>query len=248
MGNLKDSTMEKLADKGNGNYAYIDSLHEARKVLVERGRRDAGHDRQGREDPGRVQPGARSAAYRLIGYENRVLRERGLQRRHARTPARSAPATRVTALYEIVPAGRARSSAPGVDPLKYQQRRRRRRRARRGDELMTVKLRYKAPDGDDQPADRGAGQRSRRASCRRISASPRRSPSSACCCGESEHRGRRRYAECARAGRRFRGADPDGYRAEFVRLVELAEAVALRTADAAVKGATTEARDKCLAA
>ena len=60
-GNLKDATMEKLADKGNGNYAYIDSLSEARKVLVERGRRDAGHDRQGREDPGRVQPAPRSA-------------------------------------------------------------------------------------------------------------------------------------------------------------------------------------------
>ena len=60
MGNLKDSTMEKLADKGNGNYAYIDSLHEARKVLVERGGRHARHRRQGREAPGRVQPGATS--------------------------------------------------------------------------------------------------------------------------------------------------------------------------------------------
>ena len=59
-GNLKDSTMEKLADKGNGNYAYLDSLHEARKVLVERGGRDARHGREGREDPGRVQPGERS--------------------------------------------------------------------------------------------------------------------------------------------------------------------------------------------
>ena len=54
-GNLKDSTMEKLADKGNGNYAYIDSLHEARKVLVEQMAGDARDDRQGREDPGRVQ-------------------------------------------------------------------------------------------------------------------------------------------------------------------------------------------------
>ena len=54
-GNLKDSTMEKLADKGNGNYAYLDSLQEARKVLVQRGRRHAGDDRQGREASGRVQ-------------------------------------------------------------------------------------------------------------------------------------------------------------------------------------------------
>ena len=50
--------MENLADKGNGNYAYIDTLAEARKVLVERGGRHAGHHRQGREDAGRVQPGA----------------------------------------------------------------------------------------------------------------------------------------------------------------------------------------------
>ena len=60
MGNLKDATMEKLADKGNGNYAYIDTLNEARKVLVEEIGRHARDDRQGREDPGRVQPGRRS--------------------------------------------------------------------------------------------------------------------------------------------------------------------------------------------
>ncbi len=52
--------MEQLADKGNGNYAYIDSIAEAKKVLVQQAGSDADHDRQGREDPGRVQPGARS--------------------------------------------------------------------------------------------------------------------------------------------------------------------------------------------
>ena len=62
MGNLKDATMEKLADKGNGNYAYIDTLAEARKVLVEQMGGTLRHDRQGREDPGRVQPGARRRA------------------------------------------------------------------------------------------------------------------------------------------------------------------------------------------
>ena len=58
-GNLKDSTMEKLADKGNGNYSYLDSLHEARKVLDPRGRQHSGDDRQGRQDSGRVQPESR---------------------------------------------------------------------------------------------------------------------------------------------------------------------------------------------
>ena len=57
-GNLKDSTMEMLADKGNGHYAYLDSLQEARRVLVARGRRDARDRREGREVPGRVQSGA----------------------------------------------------------------------------------------------------------------------------------------------------------------------------------------------
>ena len=116
-GNLKDSTMEKLADKGNGNYAYIDSLHEARKVLVERSRRHARHGREGREDPGRVQPGARRG-YRLIGYENRVLRNEDFNDDRKDAGEIGAGHT-VTALYEIVPAG-TDIDLPGVDPLKYQ--------------------------------------------------------------------------------------------------------------------------------
>ena len=58
MGNLKDATLEKLADKGNGNYGYIDSRREAEKLLVEQVERHAGDDREGREAPGRVQSGA----------------------------------------------------------------------------------------------------------------------------------------------------------------------------------------------
>ena len=58
MGNLKDATMEKLADKGNGNYAYIDTLQRGPQGARRADERHAGHDRQGREDPGRVQPGA----------------------------------------------------------------------------------------------------------------------------------------------------------------------------------------------
>ena len=80
-GNLKDSTMEKLADKGNGNYAYIDSLHEARKVLVRELGGTLDDDRQGREDPGGVQPadGGRLSPDRLREPRDG---ERGLQRRH----------------------------------------------------------------------------------------------------------------------------------------------------------------------
>ena len=79
-GNLKDSTMEKLADKGNGNYAYLDSLHEARKVLV----REAGGTLEtiAKDVKIQVEFNPREvAAYRLIGYENRLLEPPGLQRR-----------------------------------------------------------------------------------------------------------------------------------------------------------------------
>jgi Ca-activated chloride channel family protein len=82
-GNLKDSTMEKLADKGNGNYSYLDSLHEARKVLVREAGGNAGDHRQGREDPGGVQSprGRRVPAHRL---RESSAEPRGFQRRQER--------------------------------------------------------------------------------------------------------------------------------------------------------------------
>ena len=161
-GNLKDSTMEKLADKGNGNYAYIDSLHEARKVLVREAGGTLGDDRQGREDPGRVQSRRRWRAYRLIGYENRLLRQRGLQRRQEGRRRDRRRALGDGALRDR--AGGRRGRRAGVDPLKYQRRRASRERGRRPtlDELMTVKLRYKEPDGDtSRLISRGAAQRGR---------------------------------------------------------------------------------------
>ena len=118
-GNLKDSTMEKLADKGNGNYAYLDSLHEARKVLV----REAGATLMTIAKDVKIQvefnPKA-VAAYRLIGYENRVLRNEDFND-DKKDAGEIGAGHSVTALYEIVPAG-AEVDAPSVDPLRYQQR------------------------------------------------------------------------------------------------------------------------------
>ena len=119
-GNVKDSTMEMLADKGNGNYAYIDSVFEARKVLV----REAGATLvtvakdvklQVEFNPARVQ------SYRLVGYENRVLAKEDFNDDKKDAGDMGAGHT-VTALYEVVPVGAkpARGQAPGVDPLKYQ--------------------------------------------------------------------------------------------------------------------------------
>ena len=143
-GNLKDSMMEKLADKGNGNYAYLDSLHEARKVLV----REAGSTLVTIAKDVKIQvefnPAAVSA-YRLIGYENRMLKNEDFND-DKKDAGEIGAGHSVTALYEIVPAG-VEIDAPSVDPLKYQTPSQPTRSAS-PDELVTVKLRYKAPDGE----------------------------------------------------------------------------------------------------
>ena len=115
--NLKDSTMEMLADKGNGNYSYLDSIQEARRVLI----KEAGATLvtvakdvklQIEFNPSRV------AGYRLIGYENRILRKEDFNNDRKDAGEMGAGHT-VTALYELVPAGE-RVPAGDVDPLKYQ--------------------------------------------------------------------------------------------------------------------------------
>ena len=145
-GNVKDSTMEMLADKGNGNYAYIDSVQEARKVLV----KESGATLvtiakdvklQVEFNPAKVQ------SYRLVGYENRLLAKEDFNDDKKDAGEIGAGHT-VTAFYEIVPVGAKDSKgAPLVDPLKYQTTGGLSPEAVSG-ELMTVKLRYKRPDGD----------------------------------------------------------------------------------------------------
>jgi Ca-activated chloride channel family protein len=146
-GNVKDSTMEMLADKGNGNYAYIDSLSEARKVLV----REAGATLvtvakdvklQVEFNPARVQ------SYRLVGYENRVLAKEDFNDDKKDAGDMGAGHT-VTALYEVVPVGAKapKTLAAGVDPLKYQAPAALTEASTSG-ELLTVAVRYKPANGD----------------------------------------------------------------------------------------------------
>ncbi len=151
MGNLKDANLEKLADKGNGNYSYIDSDREARKVLVEQMNstlvtiaRDV--KIQIEFNPARVQ------AYRLIGYENRVMAHQDFNDDRKDAGEIGAGHT-VTALYEVVPSG-IDMNGPGVDPLRYQPATQpenagsdRMGEPPHGNELMFVRLRYKKPDG-----------------------------------------------------------------------------------------------------
>jgi Ca-activated chloride channel family protein len=144
-GNTKDATMEMLADKGNGNYAYIDTLTEARKVLV----REAGSTLvtiakdvklQVEMNPLKVE------SYKLIGYENRLLAKEDFNDDKKDAGEIGAGHT-VTALYEIVPKGAASPAIPAVDPLKYQAPGAPTPSAATA-ELMTVSVRFKQPQGD----------------------------------------------------------------------------------------------------
>ena len=148
-GNTKDSTMEMLADKGNGNYAYIDSLAEARKVLV----REAGATLvtiakdvklQVELNPTRVQ------SYKLIGYENRLLAKEDFND-DQKDAGEMGAGHAVTALYEIVPKGDSAKGeparAPKTDPLKYQTAPAV-AAAASSNELLTVSIRYKQPSSD----------------------------------------------------------------------------------------------------
>ena len=141
-GNTNDSMMEKLADKGNGNYAYIDSQTEARKAL---GEQVAGTLYTIAKDV-KIQVEfnpARVAGYRLIGYENRLLADRDFND-DKKDAGEIGAGHSVTALYEIVPAGQAIENNDGVDELRYSKVEP--SETRFNDELLTVKLRYKEPN------------------------------------------------------------------------------------------------------
>jgi Ca-activated chloride channel family protein len=141
VGNYKDNKMQLLADKGNGNHAYIDNLNEAKKVLI----REFGSTLftiakdvklQVEFNPQKV------AAYRLIGYENRMLQKEDFVNDKKDAGELGAGHT-VTALYEIIPAGVKDSFVTAVIPLKYQVTLAANNQAT--DEMMTIKLRYKKP-------------------------------------------------------------------------------------------------------
>ncbi len=227
--NLKDSTMEKLADRGNGNYAYLDSLHEARKVLV----KEAGATLVTVAKDVKIQVEfnpANVAAYRLIGYENRVLRNQDFNDDKKDAGEIGAGHT-VTALYEIVPPGYY-VDVPTVDPLKYQpsssQATATATPSTARDELLTVKLRYKATDGDDSrlitvPVKNRTSELSENVGFAAAVAE------FGMLLRQSEYRGSATHSDAAALARRFRGADPDGYRAEFARLVELAQSLSPAT-------------------
>ncbi len=143
MGNIKDSTLEKLADKGNGHYAYIDSPREAYKVLVE----EMGSTLVAVAKDVKIQVEfnpAKVGAYRLIGYENRIMADEDFND-DTKDAGEIGAGHHVTALYELVPPGKEGDLLPKIDPLKYAQPV---PSAVLSNESFTVKLRYKQPDGE----------------------------------------------------------------------------------------------------
>jgi len=143
MGNLKDSTMEKLADRGNGNYGYIDSLEEARKLLVAQAGATLVTVAKDVKLQVELNP-AKVAGYRLIGYEDRLLADQDFAD-DKKDAGEIGAGHAVTALYELVPAGM-EVPAGKVPRLKYQTPVATPSSA--SQELMTIKLRYKEPTGD----------------------------------------------------------------------------------------------------
>ena len=141
-GNYNDHLMEQLADEGNGNYAYIDSLNEARKVLVEELSSTLNTIAKDVKIQIEFNP-AVVAEYRLIGYENRILNREDFNNDRIDAGEIGAGHT-VTALYEISLVG---GEGNRVDQLRYASKTRRSDTAR-GRELAFVRLRYKEPDGD----------------------------------------------------------------------------------------------------
>ena len=228
-GNLKDSKMEKIADQGNGHYAYIDNIIEAQKVLVnEMGAtlltiaKDV--KLQVEFNPARV------ASYRLVGYENRLLQDRDFDD-DTKDAGEIGAGHSVTALYEITLAGREDDRA--ARPLKYSDFTVR-DGARRSNELLTVSFRYKRPTESESRllslvvTDR----HTRFARPRTTSVSPPRSRSSGMILRDSPEKGDATLAQVIATARKARGEDPHGYRAEFVSLVETAEALTTPTVGA----------------
>ncbi len=148
MGNLKDGTLENLADKGNGNYAYIDNFREARKVFVQDIMSTLVTIAKDVKIQVEFNP-SQVAAYRLIGYENRMLAAKDFND-DTKDAGEIGAGHTVTALYEIVPVGLG-INAPGVDNLRYQTNPPVASAPIQGEasgELFTLKLRYKQPDGN----------------------------------------------------------------------------------------------------
>lgn len=215
MGNYKDSKMEKIADAGNGNYAYIDNLLEAKKVF-------------GTELWGTLYTIAKDVkiqiefnpnkvkAYRLIGYENRLLNKEDFND-DKKDAGEIGCGHTVTALYEIIPAN-SDESVSNVDPLEYQ----RQSVSNESKNMMTVKVRYKKPDGDTSMliTERVNNEQLKATNNIRFASSV---AEFGMLLRESEFKGTSSFATVYKRAKESSGKDEFGYRTDFIKMVELSE-------------------------
>lgn len=221
MGNYKDNKMQILAQKGNGNHAYIDNIQEANKVLVN----EFGSTMyavakdvklQVEFNPAKVQ------SYRLVGYETRILNDEDFNDDTKDAGEMGAGHT-VTALYEIIPTGTPGNIPGSVDPLKYQSQTNVNAQTSNSSELLTVKLRYKTPEEEKSKkieksvTDMGKDNVSpdfRFAAAVAMFAQLLK---------DSDFKGEATYDKVIETANKGLSFDPEGYRAEFVRLVQRAK-------------------------
>ena len=219
MGNYKDNKMQELANKGNGNHAYIDNMNEAKKVLVnEFGgtlftiAKDVKFQLE--FNPTQVQ------GYRLIGYENRLLNAEDFNDDKKDAGELGAGHT-VTALYEIIPAGVKSDFLASVDDLKYQEIQTI-PTASNSEELLTVKLRYKEPDAAksqrlDLPVFAGASTVAKASDNFRFAAAV---AEFGLLLRASDYKGKATYAQSIELAKGAKGKDVNGYRLELIKMME----------------------------
>lgn len=222
-GNLKDDKMEQLADKGNGNYAYIDSLMEARKVLVNQAGATLATVAKDVKIQVEFNP-AVVAGYRLVGYENRILNAQDFNNDKKDAGEMGEDQT-VTALYEIVPPGQQVPDA-STDPLRYQTVTP--GEASESGEVALVKIRYKAPDSEvssllEQAIVNSGNLEEPKGELAFASAVA----AFGMLLRDSPWKGSASYLEVRRWAAGALGADQEGYRSQFLDLVDKAHQMSL---------------------
>lgn len=217
-GNLNDSSMEQMADKGNGNYSYINDLLDAKKTFDSE--MTGTLYTLGKDVKFQIEFNPKVVgSYRLIGYENRILNAEDFND-DTKDAGEVGVGHRVTALYELIPAGTDNNSTPSVDPLKYQK-----SVAKAGtSELATVKMRYKKPDGDTS-ALMSSSVLNKEHSTDNLTFSSAVA-GFAMLLRDSKYKGALTYADLIKQAKASKGSDEEGYRAGFIKLVQKAELLA----------------------
>lgn len=225
MGNYKDSKMETLADKGNGNYAYIDNISEAKKTLVTEFGGTLFTIAKDVKLQVEFNP-VKAGAYRLIGYENRMLNKEDFNNDKKDAGDLGSGHT-VTALYEVIPAGVKSKFLENVDELKYQKPAEEKDQST-SNELLTIKLRYKKP-GEETSRLMSKAVTDQAVSWDDASDNFRFASAVAAygmILRDSEFKQNATYATVINWAANARGEDHEGYRAEFIRLVKASSLMA----------------------